>query len=116
MVSSIPQQLILAGARYVLIGKNSKVAIEKEWELNNYDATSSILLNHIKNGGNYGVITRNGICVIDIDTPVEIGKRISQVHECCRADARLPGLARKVDCKPQRVTHHRRTHRFSDTP
>ena len=69
MTITIPQQLIIAGARFIKVGKNSKAAIEKEWELNNYDATSPGLQDHLKSGGNYGVITRNGICVMDIDNP-----------------------------------------------
>lgn len=75
MSITIPQQLIMAGARFILVGKNSKAAIEPEWELNNYDATSPRLLNHISDGGNYGVITRNGLCVLDIDNPDEFRKR-----------------------------------------
>lgn len=59
----------MAGARFIKVGKNSKAAIEPQWELNNYDATSPSLLSHINNGGNYGIITRNGICVLDIDNP-----------------------------------------------
>jgi P4 family phage/plasmid primase-like protien len=68
---TIPQQLIIAGARFIKVGKNSKAAIEKEWELNNYDAGSPALIEHLNAGGNYGVITRNGICVMDIDDPVK---------------------------------------------
>lgn len=71
MSITIPQQLIIAGARFIKVGENSKAAIEKEWELNNYDATSPRLLDHLKSGGNYGVITRNGICVLDIDDPIK---------------------------------------------
>jgi phage/plasmid-associated DNA primase len=71
----IPQPLALAGARFVLIGKQSKIAIEKEWEsTNNYDASSPRLLEHLKSGGNYGVLSHNGICVIDIDNPEEFKK------------------------------------------
>ena len=69
MSITIPQQLIIAGAKFIKVGKNSKAAIEKEWILNNYDATSPGLLDHLNAGGNYGVITRNGICVLDIDDP-----------------------------------------------
>lgn len=71
----IPQQLILAGARFILVGKNSKEAIETGWqEGNNYDAQSPRLLSHLKGGGNYGVLVRNGICVIDIDNPAMFKK------------------------------------------
>lgn len=70
----IPQSLILADARFILIGGKSKAAIEPGWENNFYTSDSPRLQSHIHNGGNYGVITRNGICVLDIDNPEEFKK------------------------------------------
>jgi len=73
--TDIPQPLALVGARFILIGNKSKVAIEPKWDSeNNYDASSPRLLEHLKSGGNYGVLSHNGICVIDIDNPEEFKK------------------------------------------
>jgi len=67
---TIPQQLINAGARFVLVTKRGKGAFEKDWqEGNNYDSQSLRLQIHLKDGGNYGVCSGNGICCIDIDNP-----------------------------------------------
>ena len=74
MTATIPAHLALAGARFVLVKPSEKVAFESKWETNNYDANAPHLINHLKNGGNYGVLTHNGICIIDIDTPEEFKK------------------------------------------
>lgn len=73
---TIPQQLIMAGARFNLVTKCGKEAFEPDWQINTYDATSPSLVFHIKNGGNYGVLPRNDICMIDIDSP-ELFKKIN---------------------------------------
>ena len=39
-----------------------------ESDTNNYAIDSPILLRHIQDGGNYGVLLRNGVCVIDCDS------------------------------------------------
>jgi len=70
----IPQPLVAAGARFVLVKNSDKAAFETGWEINNYDAKSPRLLEHLKNGGNYGVLSHNGICCIDIDNPIEFKK------------------------------------------
>lgn len=74
MTISIPQPLILAGAKFILVGAKSKAALEPGWESNFYDSTSPKLQSHLERGGNYGVITKNGICVLDIDNPEEFKK------------------------------------------
>ena len=68
---TIPQQLITAGARFILVAPKEKRAIEQEWQLNNYDSQSPRLIEHLAAGGNYGVLSRNGICCIDIDDPAK---------------------------------------------
>jgi phage/plasmid-associated DNA primase len=73
--TEIPQPLAIAGARFILVKPRDKAAIELKWESeNNYDASSPRLIEHLKNGGNYGVLSHNGICVIDIDNPEEFKK------------------------------------------
>jgi phage/plasmid-associated DNA primase len=72
---TIPQPLAVSGARFILVKPNDKVAIEPGWESeNNYDATAPKLLDHLAHGGNYGVLSHNGICVIDIDDAEEFKK------------------------------------------
>ncbi|NVO66406.1 phage/plasmid primase, P4 family [Methanofollis tationis] len=66
-MSVIPQTL--AGCRFNLVGKASKRAIEKDWpDVANYAIDDPKLLNWIENGGNYGVMAKNGVCVIDCDS------------------------------------------------
>lgn len=70
---TIPSQL--NEARFVLVRAKEKGAFEPGWETTtNYDITSPKLLEHLKTGGNYGVMSRNGICQIDIDIPEEFAK------------------------------------------
>lgn len=68
---AIPHQLITAGARFILVAPKEKRAIEQDWPLNNYDSQSPRLIEHLAAGGNYGVLSRNGICCIDIDDPAK---------------------------------------------
>lgn len=72
----IPQQLILAGAKFNLVTRHGKDAFERDWNLNTYDPTSPRLTEHLKNGGNYGVVSHNNICCIDLDYP-EIFKKLN---------------------------------------
>ena len=59
----------LSDSRFILVNKKEKLPIEKEWpKRNNYDFSSEILKKHILNGGNYGVLTGDGLIVIDADT------------------------------------------------
>jgi len=71
----IPQEYVDANARFVLVKAREKRAFEPNWESTaNYDATSPILQAHIAAGGNYGVLSHNGLCVIDIDDSAEYAK------------------------------------------
>jgi hypothetical protein len=66
----IPDFLINANARFVLVRPHRKVAFETEWQsVNNYGANDPYLLEHLRKGGNYGVLSCNGICQMDIDDP-----------------------------------------------
>lgn len=69
---TIPQQLIDAGARFILVAPKEKRAIEKDWPVNNYDSQSPRLIEHLAAGGNYGVLTLNGICCLDVDDPKKL--------------------------------------------
>lgn len=68
----IPQQLIDAGARVVLIRPLRKGTHVKNWgTTGNLSATDPDLISHLQRGGNYGVLSHNGVCMIDIDDPVK---------------------------------------------
>jgi phage/plasmid-associated DNA primase len=71
----IPVELISAGARFILVRTRDKAAFETDWQTTaNYAADSPKLLSHISAGGNYGVLSHNGICVMDVDEPEELKK------------------------------------------
>jgi len=62
----IPKQLQKPEFRFVLL--QGKKPFEKEWQKNGYIFNDSKLINHIKNGGNYGVIGGYGrLRIIDLD-------------------------------------------------
>lgn len=66
----IPRQLCDEKFRFVLIANNSKIPIEKDWQnTKNYSFEDLTLKEHIKNGGNYGILTgRGNLIVLDFDT------------------------------------------------
>jgi len=60
----------LRECRFILVGANSKRAIEPKWQTDrNYAHDDPHLLQHIAGGGNYGVMVAGGICVLDADDP-----------------------------------------------
>lgn len=64
--TGIPHQL--AHGRFIKLTRRDKIPIEKSYKITkNYAADDPDLLEHIKCAGNYGVLSRNDICVIDID-------------------------------------------------
>lgn len=66
-MSVIPQTL--AACRFNLVGKASKRAIEKGWPDDaNYAIDDPKLLKWIEGGGNYGVLAKNGVCIVDCDS------------------------------------------------
>lgn len=63
----IPQTL--AACRFNLVGRASKRAIEKGWPDDaNYAIDDPKLSEWIEGGGNYGVMAKNGVCIIDCDS------------------------------------------------
>jgi len=69
----IPQALQREELRFILLEKNSKKPFEKDWtNTNNYKYSDEKLINHIKAGGNYGVLcgTKLGagiLVILDVD-------------------------------------------------
>lgn len=69
----IPEQ-IKDKARFILVQKKGKVAVEKDWQnTNNYEYDNPKLQDWIKNGGNYGVLPKSNLCILDVDEPDKIG-------------------------------------------
>lgn len=60
----IPKQL--HGCRFILLKPKSKVPLE-HWKEQNYKHDDPRLLQHIGDGGNYGVMVTGGLCVLDAD-------------------------------------------------
>lgn len=70
--TEIPPQL--AQGRFIKLTRRDKIPIEKGYKISaNYAANDPELLDHIKYAGNYGVLSRNDICAIDIDNGEAFG-------------------------------------------
>ncbi|MEM0465126.1 MAG: AAA family ATPase [Candidatus Pacearchaeota archaeon] len=71
MAIEIPIQFRKREFRFVLLDKEAKRPIEKDWQtISNYEFDDSKLLRHLENGGNYGILMGRGrlIC-FDLDNP-----------------------------------------------
>ena len=77
MVIEIPEQLKNKDFRFILLRNNSKLPVEDNWETtSNYYYEDEKLLEHIKNGGNYGVLAGPGnLRILDADD-VEFSNKI----------------------------------------
>lgn len=65
----IPAQLTDGEFGFLLVKKGEKIPVEKKWQNNLYKSTDQHFLDHLKNGGNYGISPRNGkACIVDADT------------------------------------------------
>jgi len=66
----IPKQLQKENIRFIKIRPNTKFPFEEDWvKTNNYDYKNENLLRYLQADGNYGIVTGNGLIVIDADTP-----------------------------------------------
>jgi P4 family phage/plasmid primase-like protien len=65
----IPQQLKQRGIKFVLLEKGGKKPFQKEWQNKNIEYDDAELLEHLNNGGNYGVGGGGGknLIIIDFD-------------------------------------------------
>ncbi|MFA5103430.1 MAG: DUF3987 domain-containing protein, partial [Candidatus Thermoplasmatota archaeon] len=64
----IPTQLRRPELRFIKVAPRDKIPVEKDWQnTKNYAWDDPELVRWITTGGNYGILPRGGICVIDID-------------------------------------------------
>jgi len=104
--SKIPQPLINAGARFIKVLFQSKAAFEDAWEKNTYSHDDPDLLNWLDKGGNYGVVSHNGIGTIDIDdlTIFEgLGLKIPDTFTDAREDKRFHVFFKCDDLPEDRI-------------
>lgn len=81
--SIIPEQLKNSNIRLIKVEARGKNPIDANWQKeggSNFAYNDPIITNWLSNGGNYGVVTNNGLVAIDADDP-----RISKI-----VDAELP--------------------------
>lgn len=69
MTIDIPQQLKNENFRFILIGQQSKIPLETNWQnSNNYKFNDEKLLKHLEQNNNYGLVAGyDNIRIIDID-------------------------------------------------
>ena len=83
MEAMIPKQLCKPEFRFLRIRVNGKepTANSQGWQKNNYEFNDTALLNHLSNGGNYGIIGGFGnLVIIDADSK-EISDIANQLPE-----------------------------------
>lgn len=95
----IPFQLRNADYRFYLVRKETKLPLEKAWNtVNNYPYFHTKIQNHLKKGGNYGVVCGiGGLLVIDFDDRSYYNKMIESgmlppTFTVLSAGKRLPHL------------------------
>lgn len=65
----IPEQLRHDDYRFIKVSSRSKVPVERGWTVDaNYKYNDPELVRWIEHGGNYGVLPRGGLTIIDIDS------------------------------------------------
>ena len=71
-ITEIPNQL--HGCRFILVQPKGKRAIERDWQGEaNYAHDDPRLLRHVRDGGNYGVMPFDGVCILDVDNSRRLG-------------------------------------------
>lgn len=69
--SNIIAPSLINRCRVIILKRKSKIPIEDDWQtINNYEPTDDIVLEHIQNGGNFGLMVKNNTIVIDCDTDI----------------------------------------------
>jgi hypothetical protein len=71
----IPQVLRSPEIRFIKVAPRDKIPVEKDWQnTKNYGWNDDELVKWITTGGNYGILPRGGLCIIDLD---DIGAAIN---------------------------------------
>lgn len=71
----IPLALRSPEIRFIKVAPRDKIPVEKDWQnTKNYGWNDDELVKWITTGGNYGILPRGGLCIIDID---DIGAAIN---------------------------------------
>jgi P4 family phage/plasmid primase-like protien len=76
----IPEQLKNPDFRFILLKEKGKTPLEQQWQsTNNYPYDDPILLEHISNGGNYGIVCGFGnLIIVDFDNK-EVQEEVEQL-------------------------------------
>lgn len=62
---------LVGRCRAIILKRKSKNPIEDDWQnTNNYDPCDDIVIEHVRTGGNFGLMVKNNTIVIDCDTDV----------------------------------------------
>lgn len=70
---AIPRQL--ADCRMIRVAPKEKRAIDPGWQASaNYTPDDPHVLDHLANGGNYGVMPAGGVCILDADDLTGLGR------------------------------------------
>lgn len=71
----IPLALRSPEIRFIKVAPRDKIPVEKDWQnTKNYGWNDDELVKWITTGGNYGILPRGGLCIIDLD---DIGAAIN---------------------------------------
>ena len=77
----IPEQL-KGKAKFILVQKKGKIAAEKNWQnTNNYDWNDLRFNNWLVEGGNYGVLPKEDLCILDIDEPNKLNGNLDMFKD-----------------------------------
>jgi len=91
MTVTIPGVLAESGCRFVKVRHGGKEAFEQEWSTTaNYAADSPEIHAHLRNRGNYGVMPRGEVLIIDRDDP-GLDFYLKPFHDTYTVNSSTPG-------------------------
>lgn len=73
-ITNVPDQIIELGKRLIRVEKNSKKPLDL-WSEVSRDITNEQSFEHLRNNGNYGVKTGDGLVVVDLDSHEMVAKK-----------------------------------------
>lgn len=110
MAREIPKQLQKPEFRFVRVATKDKIPLDLKWEKDgNYKFDDPVLLKHIQEGGNVGLVAGFGnVGILDIDTKEAIEKLkdvlITPTLTTLSGGKRLPHFIYQFDKKPEPFT------------